>query len=610
MNKILRSLLLLPVLGAAAACSPKSESIELHVDTDKTTYTIDLYQTLYITVNLDDTLLEKNVTGLSFEAAPQGTSSSGLSLSAIQDNHTMSIFATGVEGIYYVDVDAYINSVLSKSYSLTVNVVDNAPAPTKIQDFPNINLDAPKFPNKQTTSISTSIDLTQYVDASDYVTYQLDSSTTEGVTMDVSETKIATFGFTQFGENNVKLNFVFKEEIALSMSFKVNITGKVDYQLFNGDFEQGYDGWDVDEWAKLSYTIQDSGFDIWSNPIGNQGNYLYGYTNENGFVDIASSLFKVGGNRYVTMKLAGNCTDSLYISLNKFVENGDDIEIAKYNNWFYPVSKASGFIFSDYYFVIPQEYVDSQCYFIIHDSADAALEGGFGFINVDQITTYYTEAPDGLNLMYKAGFKVDPDAGIEFDYSDTRANPFTTTDVPYQLPNGDFEDGYSHWFMTTADKQAYSIIKSKKDIWSNPVGATNYYLYGYAQENYRGTFHSDLFKVGGSGYITFKIAGNSTQDLQFRLKKYVADGDDIEIAKFNNTYFQPQKRSWSGFIFQEYYYQIDLNTYADALCYFEVYDNRSSDFGFICLDDIVTYYQTTPTIKDTWYKAGFVNEVE
>ena len=94
--------------------------------------------------------------------------------------------------------------------------------------------------------------------------------------------------------------------------------------------------------------------------------------------------------------------------------------------------------------------------------------------------------------------------------------------------------------------------------------------------------------------------------------KYVPDGDDVEITKFNNWYCNPDVRNWSGFIMQNYWYRIDMTTYSDSYCYFVVYDAKKSNFGFICLDDIVTYYEAghEPQLReeDNYYKSGYIND--
>lgn len=610
-KKLLLPLLLFSLSIGVSSCnhdnsSPTSVAPQVNLHSTNLNYEIDIYETSFIVIDLSKTIVEKDVSNLTFTASPAITGV--LTVRQVDGSNNITVFSNGDVGLYDVNVKAFVNNIESLSYTLKISVVDNAPAPTIKKNLEKITLQAPIFPHADYTSVSYTFNIDDYIDASSQVQFTLANNEADGITMSIDDTRNTTLSFTKFGDYEVQINAIFKEEVACTLKTNVTITSNVPNQLYNGDFEKGYDGWNLTEWDKLSYTIYDSEFDIWGNKISNSNKYLYGYTNENGKVDFTSSIFKLTGSRYITLKLAGNCTDELYISLMKYNENGEDVEIAKLNNWYYGKYAASGFIFRDYYYCAPEEYQDSECYFLIHDGEDANCQGGFGFINVDEIKTYYPSAPN-VDEYYEASFKTEPHQ-VEYDMSDTSNNPFTTTNVPYQLPNGDFESGYDHWFMTTEDKQAYTIYNSKTDIWQNPVGATKNYLYGYTNERYTTTFHSDLFKVGGSGFITFKIAGNNTSDLQFRLKKYVENGEDIEIAKFNNTYFANGTKNHSGFIFHTYYYEIDLNLYKDALCYFEVYDAKMENFGFICLDDIVTYYETKPTIGEDWLKASYISEAE
>ncbi len=603
-------LLLLPLTTGVTSCgssnNPTTSLTQISLNNQNLSYEMDIYETSFIVIDLSKTIVEQNVENLSFTAKPAITGA--LTVRQSEGSHNITVFSNGVVGQYEVNVKAYVQNVEALNYSLEISVVDKAPAPTIIKNLEDIELKAAPFPHVNYTSASYSFLLDDYFDASSQVEFALGNEEADGITLAIDDSRHATLSFTKYGDFEVKINAIFKEEIACTLKANVSITKETPNQLYNGDFEQGYDGWNMTEWDKLSYSILDSEFDIWGNKISSKNRYLYGFTNENGKVDFTSSIFKLTGSRYITLKLAGNCTDELYIALMKYNENGEDTEIVKLNNWYYGKYGASGFIFRDYYYCAPVDFQDAECYFLIHDGEDANCANGFGFINVDEIKTDYPTAPN-VEDYYEGSFKTEPHQ-MELDMSDTSQLPFTTTDVPYQLPNGDFESGFDHWFMTSEDKKAYTIYNSKTDIWQNPVNATNNYLYGYANERYTTTFHSDLFKVGGSGFMTFKIAGNNTADLQFRLKKYVENGEDIEIEKFNNTYFANGTKDHSGFIFHTYYYEIDLALYQDAFCYFEVYDAKMENFGFICLDDIVTYYETKPMIGEDWLKASYITEVQ
>lgn len=587
-------------LSQSSTTEPTSE-VTLSVNESKCSVTLDIYSTMFVTVDLKETINEKNIDGLSFTAT--STDTSGITLSNVQDNGEVNIFSTGEVGEYTVEVDAFVNSVLKLEYDLTVNVVDNSPAPTKIKDIPTQDIAAPKFITGK-TNYDLILNLADYIDASDYVSYQMECNDSE-VTM-VMDGRKATLNFKSFGTKEVTIKALLKGTVHVTLTFDVVLTATVNKQLFNGGFEDDWSGWDADEWDRAAYSIYDSETDIWGNFVNNVGKYLYGYHDETGTADIFSSLFKVGGNGLITFLLSGNCTEDLQLRLMKYVDGGTDVEIAKFNNWYYGKYAGSGFIMNKYYYRIPSEYNNAECYFEVVDNRTA----DFGFIMLDEVKTHYESDPTNIDSYYQAGYKVDP-AGNELDMSDTSNDPFTElSKVTYQLPNGDFESGYSNWFMTVADKEAYAIYGSSTDIWGNPVNNTKNYLYGYANEAHTTTFHSDLFKVGGTGLITFKLGGYHTSDLQFRLKKYVEDGADVEIAKFNNWYCNPDVRSHSGFIMQNYWYYIDLATYQDSYCYFEVYDMRTSYFGFFSIDDIITYYEVNPimTEEDNYYKAGYIND--
>lgn len=566
--------------------------------------TLDVYESMYVTIHLKDTVTPNNVEGLSFTANSRDTS--GITLSAIQDNGDVNAFSTGKTGDFVLDITALVNDVAKLNYEYTINVVDNSPVPVKIKDIPDQEIEAPKLINGK-TNYDLTIDLAEYVDASDYVSYQMEClDNTVSMSMDG---KKATFNFTTFGQKAITIKCLLKGQVQLELSFKAKLVAKVDKQLFNGDFEKDWSGWDADEWDKTAYSIYDSPTDIWGNFVNNDNKYLYGYYNEAGTAEFSSSLFKVDGIRLVTFLMAGNGTNDLQFRLMKYVDGTNDELVATYNNWYYPKYSGSGFIMRNYYFYIPEANNGDTMYFTVYDNRTE----DFGFICLDNIVTYYDAVPSGLDNFYQAGYCTDP-SGSDLDMRDTSKDPFTPlADVTYQLPNGDFESGYDHWFMTTADKNAYAIYGSKTDIWGNVVNATKNYLYGYADESYTTTFHSDLFKVGGTGLITFKLAGFHTQDLQFRLVKYNESGDDVIIETFNNWYCNPDVRSWSGFIMQNYYYRIDLSQYRDAYCYFEVYDMKQSNFGFICLDDIITYYEEDIPAsilieENNYYPAGYIND--
>lgn len=193
--------------------------------------------------------------------------------------------------------------------------------------------------------------------------------------------------------------------------------------------------------------------------------------------------------------------------------------------------------------------------------------------------------------------------------SDTSKDPFPTdlSTVSYQLVNGDFESGYTGWYMTTEEKNAYAIYGSKTDIWNNPVNATNNYLYGYANEGFAAAnFHSSLFKAGGSGMITWKMAGNSTADLQFVLMQYDPEGEDTVIATFNNWYF-PISRNRDSSSAITIISSIWRHT-AIAICTLWSKTIRQPISGSSVLTTSSPIMRRRPSFGEGWFKAGYVTD--
>lgn len=591
-----------------AACTPEGESTsgkqdKLVLKNSEVSVQIDINATTYVSVALPDLIVD----------APQDAlytvtcESDALQISRVTEAGAVNIISNGTLGDYSVNVSVTAANKEELKFQIAVKVVDLAPQPSVKAEIPDVTLDAPMFADDANkTNLTYTMDLSQYFDAIDNATFEMEcDEQTATMSCDQAKPWLVTFNFKKLGEKTVTVHVLKDGQRKTSDTFTVTLNGKAPAQMINGNFESGFTGWDLDNWGYAAYDVINDPVDIWGNGIDADGSYLFGYKDEAGTCEFKSSLFKLEGSGMLTWKMAGNCTEDLQFVLMQYNPDGEDVEIAKFNNWYYGTYAGSGFIFRQYcYQVDMQTYGDSLCYFIVKDN----LTEEFAFVNLDSIVTYYETAPD-VSAMYKAGFCTNPD-GMSLDYSDTSKDAFPEdlSTVGNQLANGDFENGYTGWYMTTEEKNAYAINGSNTDIWNNPVGNTNNYLYGFAQENFAtANFHSGLFKVGGSGVITWKMAGNSTEDLQFVLMKYNPDGEDEVIAAFNNWYFPISQES--GFIFRSYYYQIDMARYEGAYCYFVVKDYRNSDFGFICLDDIVTYYETAPA-TDGLFKAGFCTAPE
>ena len=572
------------------------------VNKENPSVSIDIFDRLYQQIKLSDYVSYGDYETLSFSVTT--SDSEALTFSQIGKDTTVIIYLTGKAGDFKVSVGVKENETAANvllAFNINVTVIDTSPDPELLGDIDNMNIEAPAFANSSATYAEKTIDLSKYFMTTKSTVFSV-TSEDSGITSTVDPDNKLTLVFTDYGQKKIKVAAMKNDVEVVSTSFTVTLTKSVPTQLINGDFESGWTGWNIDNWVTAAYSIYDSKTDIWGNNVCSNKHYLYGYYDEAGTTKFASSSFLMSGSGIITWKMAGNSTPDLKLTLMKHNNSGEDEEVAEFNNWYYGKYGQSAFIFRNYWYQVDMDkYGGSEMYFIVSDDRTE----DFGFICLDDIVTHYDTAPD-TKLLYNAGFVDDPNGSV-LDKSDTSASAFTNlADVSYQLPNGDFESGYDHWFMTAAEKEAYAIYDLPVDIWSNPVNGTKHYLSGFQNEAAVTNFHSDLFKVGGTGLITWKMAGNSTADLQFVLMKYNESGEDEVVDKFNNWYYPISQES--GFVFRNYWYQIDLSKYAGSYMYFVVKDSKAKDFGFINLDDIVTNYESIPAFNNLWYKAGYVKQ--
>lgn len=183
-----------------------------------------------------------------------------------------------------------------------------------------------------------------------------------------------------------------------------------------------------------------------------------------------------------------------------------------------------------------------------------------------------------------------------------------------EIINGDFETGdLTGWYIKD-NSSAFSVTDDDVDIWNNPVAKTGKYFLGYGISNYNasteayvGSIRSSLFILGGTGKISFSLAGNCTENLVCALMLHDKDGDK-EICKFNNT--RLSQGGLSGFILVPYVINVDLKAYKDKYCYLKLTDNATSEFGFISIDSIKTFYADESSSANFYTSvASFCNPV-
>ena len=169
----------------------------------------------------------------------------------------------------------------------------------------------------------------------------------------------------------------------------------------------------------------------------------------------------------------------------------------------------------------------------------------------------------------------------------------------YRLANGGFENGMEGW------TQVGNIggISSDRNYWLNDPESAEGFAFGmdgdkmfsaYASaelEKNVGTLTSSTFKVGGSGFVTFKVGAMRDENYVY---VDVVDANTKQIlARYYNGLWQDKTdgvKSGCTLIA----YKADLSAFNGKEVFFRISDNADSGYGLFFADSFNTYYETEP----------------
>lgn len=176
-----------------------------------------------------------------------------------------------------------------------------------------------------------------------------------------------------------------------------------------------------------------------------------------------------------------------------------------------------------------------------------------------------------------------------------------TTETP-TITNGDFETGdMTGWEVVSGSPNFTQCVSSAQTFWNEAIpynaGGT-YHFDGWAAASVESdsySFRSTLFKLSGSGAISFKMAGRSAS-----VRVYRSDG--TEIAFYKNTAFQDvnfpsiaqgsRLATLTSFV-------ADLSAHVGESLYLVLADESiTENWAVAFFDDVSTYYETMPVIAE------------
>ena len=382
-----------------------------------------------------------------------------------------------------------------------------------------------------------------------------------------------------------------------SKQYITDVDAKDQYHIKNPDFEIGsLGGWDIVEGEAFSHDGVNSESVWWNENItyNRDGNYHYGHYNPTGTGVLRSSVFKLGGKGYISFKLGGCADRNLTYIRFMDVNGGEPVEIARvsneqYKNEQFPfVPMKMHLLNMVQYYINLNEFIGEDLYLEIVDNNTSGDE--LCCMTFDSFETYYESTPYWEDK--------------EYYFIDTSMTYEREPDSIHQVKNGTFETGdLSHWSKSLSDEgQRIGVISSKSYWWDNPNLPFNkrgtQFFSGENDEVKTGTLTSSSFTVGGIGYMTFRMSGG--RDPLACYVSIIDNSTSEELMRFTNFMFNDLGTEFIGngaHMMDMVLYKADLTSLMGREVRIKITDNASSNWGLICVDSFITYYETADAIK-------------
>ncbi len=243
-------------------------------------------------------------------------------------------------------------------------------------------------------------------------------------------------------------------------------------------------------------------------------------------------------------------------------------------------------------------YAGKECYIRIVDNDRDVY---YGYLSVDDIRIGYSQAQaEGTYFVKQRQYVEDVDAIDE-----------------YHIKNPDFEIGsLGGWDIVSGDAFSNDGVNNESTWWNENItyNRDGNYHYGHFNPSGVGVLRSSVFKLGGKGFISFKLGGCSDQNLTYIRFMAVNDGEPVEVAKVSNVQYKNEQFPFVPMkmhLLNMLQYYVDLGEFIGESMYLEIVDNNDSldELGCMTFDSFETFYEETPYWKDKEYYKIDVSSV-
>ena len=342
------------------------------------------------------------------------------------------------------------------------------------------------------------------------------------------------------------------------------------YQVTNGSFEQGLEGWI--SIGEIGVVTNANGY--WGENISYEkvGDHLFTGVESNGADTmregnrgtLTSSIFEIGGTGYISFKLGGGGNDLCYVQI---IDADTHEVLARYHQQAQQDAKLI------LYKANLSAHIGKSVRLQVADYASS----GWGCVSFDHVVTYYESIPND---------------GIEAN------NIYNGT---YTIANGSFETGnIDGWRMDIYEDGAHVTLgwveSSECTEWWYTQSGDNKdgnFIFTFAKpdatncENTKGSLNSSVFTLTKDSYISFRFGGAGSGDNP-NYDVY------IELVRVDGTVLERFYNRAEGKINTEmhnYYFRY-LGETAD--CYIRVVDNSTDNYGCFVVDDFRVNLDAAP----------------